>query len=178
MRDAPAVVLSDGDESSGLATMLAELLEANLRDFRGRRRVATLVRGDVVLTAADRAMSVTLSFGPDVIAVRDGAEPGAAEVAAPWLSMARVCSGTVSPFTAWRAGELEVHRLRGTPIIAGASFVLSVPRSFYDAADGVSGTGRRWSSPRTQAALVVVAAAVLGGGVVLWRRRARRIVRR
>jgi hypothetical protein len=133
----PAVVLADGDSASGMAMMLADLLESNVRDFPSRRRVATMVRGEVVFTAADRDVSVTLAFGPGSIEIRNGALPGAPVIAAPWLAMTKVCSGTLSPWVAWREGQLKVDNLRRAPLAAAASsWALSVPASFYEQADG------------------------------------------
>jgi hypothetical protein len=134
---APAVVLADGDGASGMAMMLADLLESNVRDFPSRRRVATLARGEVVFTAADRDLSVTLAFGPGSIEIRDGAQPGAPVIAAPWLAMTKVCSGTLSPWVAWRDKQLTVDNLFRAPLAAAASsWALSVPPSFYEQAGG------------------------------------------
>jgi hypothetical protein len=130
-RQPPAVVLLRGDDASGMATMLAGLLEENLRDFPSRRRVAELVRGTVVLTAADRGLSVTLRFVSGAVQVGDGPTPGAPEVAGPWLTMTKLCSGQVSPVRAWRNGELRLDNVLRAPTAAAASFVLSVPSSFY-----------------------------------------------
>lgn len=114
-----------------MAAMLGGLLEENLRDFPSRRRVADRVRGEVVITAADRNLSVTLSFQPGLVQVRDGTVVGAPRVAGPWLTMTKLCSGQISPVHAWRAGELRLDNPRRAPRAAAASFVLSVPSTFY-----------------------------------------------
>ncbi|MEI8239194.1 MAG: hypothetical protein WCI22_07195 [Actinomycetota bacterium] len=131
----PAVALADDDAASGMAAMLADLLTSNVHDFRSRRVVARAARGVVVFTAADRQLSVTLLFAKRTIEVRDGVTPGAATVAAPWLVMAKVCSGTMSPWRAWRDGDLKISGKRVSPVAAAASWALSVPSSFYDEAD-------------------------------------------
>lgn len=147
---APEVVLEDGDEASGMATMIAGLLADNLRDFPGRARVARRTRGSLVLNAADRGMSITLSFGPSGIAVSDGAKSGAPVMAGPWLTMSRVCSGQTMPLKAMADRELKVTWGRSMWVVPAAGFVLSVPASFYE--DDDSAGKRR---------LVVVAALVV-----------------
>ena len=82
---APEVVLPAGDEASGLATMLADLLRDNMKDYPGRARVAALARGAVVMTASDRDISVTLSFRGREVVVTDGTASGAPVIAGPWL---------------------------------------------------------------------------------------------
>ncbi len=173
---APAVLLVDGDDASGMAIMLADLLEANLREFPGRRRVAAVARGEVVFEAADRGIAVTLTFVPGAVEVRNGSAPGVSVVAAPWLSMAQICSGSVSPWAAWRCGDLTVSGMRHAPAIAAASFALSVPQSFYEAAEGRAAGGqaelaRRSWKPFAGVAVTVVVVCVL-------RRRGRRRRRR
>lgn len=112
--------------------MLADLLRDNLRDFPGRARVAARTRGELVLTASDRELSITLAFGPDEIRVTDGAVPGASSMAGSWLAMSRVCSGRISPLRAIVDRELKLGRGRQLSVVPAGGFVLSVPASFYD----------------------------------------------
>ena len=127
-----SVRLADGDRASGLACMLASLLEDNLRDFRTRAFVARLTRGDVVLLASDSDIAVTLSFRPGEVVIGDGPQPGAPVLAGKWLDMAKLCSGRRSPFAAMTSGELRLTPGRKLRAVAGAGFALSVPKSFYD----------------------------------------------
>lgn len=131
----PQVVLRDGDDASGMATLLADLLGDNLSDFPGRARVAARTRGSLVLTAADRELSITISFGHGAIEVADGAAPGAPSMTGPWLAMSRVCSGRISPLRALIDRELTVRPGRHIGIIAAGGYVLSVPASFYGDVD-------------------------------------------
>jgi hypothetical protein len=127
-----SVRLVAGENASGLACMLASLLQDNLRDFRSRSLVARLTRGDVVLLASDRDLAVTLSFRPGEILVEDGAAPGAPVLAGEWLDMAKLCSGQRSLIAAVTSGELRVTPGRGMLAAAGAGLAMSVPKSFYE----------------------------------------------
>lgn len=168
-RPAPAVELSDGDDASGMAIMIADLLADNLRDYRGRARVAALLRGSVVLTAADRDLSITLTFGRAGVSVADGAAAGAAAMAGPWLAMSRVCSGRMSPLEAVARRELTVTSGRSLWALPAAGWVLSVPAAYYlDAAQRADLAHRR--RMRLAAGLVVVAS-LSAMAVVLGRRR-------
>jgi hypothetical protein len=170
----PEVVLVGGDDASGMASMLADLLTDNLRDFPGRARVAARTRGSVVLSAADHELDVTLSFGGGRVEVRDGAADGVTTVSGPWLTMAKLCSGQVSPVRAVRLGELDVRRGRHLPTAAAAGYVLSVPESFYAGRDETARRTGRTVSPAVVAAGVAVVGVCCVVGITVARRRRRR----
>lgn len=167
--DAPSVVYADGDDASGMATMLGGLLEDNLRDYPARARVAGIARGDVVLTASDRDISVTVSFRGGEVVVSNGPAAHAAALAGPWLEMAKLCSGQVNPARALARRDLSIDPRGRLDAVAAAGYVLSVPASFYAAGDpeALAAIGRR--RRRTAVAVLVV-----GVAVVLYRRRHRR----
>lgn len=170
----PEVVLVDGDDASGLASMLADLMTDNLRDFPGRARVAARARGSVVMRAADHDLDVTLTFLPGRVEIRDGAAEGTATVAGPWLAMAQLCSGQTSPLAAWRSHDLELTRGRGLTTAAAAGYVLSVPASFYEQADGTTTeTGASIRRTVTIVALSVGAGVAVAGVAIVIRRRRR-----
>ncbi len=150
----PCLVLLDGEQASELAVMVGGLMEENLRDFPSRQRVAARVRGAVVLTASDRDASVTLRFGPGVIEVLDGTEPGAPIISGPWLTLTQTCSGQGSPLQAWRRGELRVQNHLNASLAAVVLFVLSMPASFYGEA-------------RNRRSLVSLAVGAVGLGAVV-----------
>jgi len=128
----PGVVVPAGDDASGLATMLADLLRDNMKDFPARARAAGLARGDVVMCASDREVSVTLSFSGKEVVVTDGAMPGAPVIRGAWLDMAKLCSGQISPVRAVLQRRIEITpSAHGLTALAGASYALSVPSSFY-----------------------------------------------
>lgn len=128
----PVVVRGWDGEPSGMAEMLAELLEDNLRDFASRAVVASVVRGPVVLKAAGRDVSVGLVFEGSSVEVVDGPVEDAPEVVGDWSTLAAVCSGRRSPLAALARGELELRGVRHVLRSAACGFVLSVPRSFYE----------------------------------------------
>ncbi|HET9729660.1 MAG TPA: hypothetical protein VFR41_09585 [Acidimicrobiia bacterium] len=164
-----AVKLAAGDDASGLACMLAALLEDNLRDFRGRSFVARHTRGDVVLLASDRDIAVTLSFQPGEIRVVEGAIADVPVVAGDWLALTKVCSGQRSPVAAVVARDLRVKPGRGLRAAAGAGFALSVPKSFYE--EDRDALARR--RHRAIVASAIVGTALAGVFFVAIRRRAR-----
>ena len=136
---APEVVLTAGDEASGLATMLADLLRDNMKDFPGRGRAAGLARGEVVMCASDRGASVTLAFRGREVVVTDGAVPGAPVVAGAWLELAKLCSGQLSPVKAVTQKLLKITpAAHGLTALAGAGYALSVPPEFYGDAEAVA----------------------------------------
>ncbi|MCC7078449.1 MAG: hypothetical protein IT198_15105 [Acidimicrobiia bacterium] len=159
----PAVRLEAGDDASGFACMIGDLLADNLRDYAGRRRVASRARGDVVLTATDKTAEITLSFGPDEIVVREGRVADSAVLAGPWVEMAKLCSGRLNPLKALASGTIDVDMGRHPALVAATGFVLSVPPSYY------GDTSRRRNVTIGIAVAVGVGAAVTG--VVVWRRR-------
>lgn len=127
----PSVRLVAGDDASGMATMLGEVLADNMRDYPGRARAAQLVRGPVVMTASDRDRSVTVHFGGDEISIAEGTVDGAPCIFGPWLDLAQLCSGQLSPLQAVREKRLEISHMRRIDLLAAAGYVLSVPASYY-----------------------------------------------
>ncbi len=167
----PDVVLTNGDDASGMASMLAGLLEDNVRDFPGRARIASNARGSVVMRADDRDTAVTVSFGPGRVEISDGAAPGVTEIAGEWLAMAGLCSGQLSPIKAVKDKELTIKPGKHLPAAAVAGYVLSVPEAFY-AEDGDAAKAR---AATNQKIAIGVGGAVAGLIVVLViRRRIRR----
>ncbi len=128
----PTVTVVGGEQASGFASMLAEVLAANVADYHGRAWVASRARGSVVLAASDRDVAVTITFGRSDITIADGSIPGIPFLAGPWLTMADLCSGGVSPVRAIVRRELHVGPTTRLDTLAAAGFVLSVPTSYYD----------------------------------------------
>ena len=158
----PEVRLGAGDEdASGLACMVASLLEDNVRDFRSRAVAARFTRGDVVLRTSDSDMAVTLSFRPGQVVVEEGPRAGATVVEGEWIHMAALCSGQRSALAALASGELRLRRGRGLRAAAGAGLALAVPPSFYGSDD------RWWRRHRAGVAVALLACATI---TMAWRR--------
>lgn len=127
----PEVVLAAGESASGLAYMVARLLEDNVRDFPTRVLAAVCTRGDVVLRTTDADTAVTVSFRTGEVVVDDGPKSGATVMAGEWLHLAEVCSGSRSVLGALARGDLRLQRGDGWRAAVGAGLALSVPGSFY-----------------------------------------------
>lgn len=156
MTAAPTVRLADGDSASGLAAMIGDLVADNVRDFKGRRRVASRTRGEVALRAADRDVAITLSFGDGEVVIAEGVTDEAPVLSGPWLTMAQMCSGQLSPVKALATKQLHVSDMHNPARIAAVGFVLSVPESFYE--PELVAQRRRRALLWTLAATVVVVA--------------------
>jgi len=152
----PSVRLAAGDDASGMANMLGELLADNLRDYPARARVAKVVRGPVVMTAADRDRSVTVRFSGKEIVVDEGVIDGAPCITGQWLDLAKLCSGQLSPFKAVVERRLGVEHLRRADLLAATGFVMSVPASYYGDAPRVA----RWQIIVSVLAVLLVAVVV------------------
>lgn len=125
----PDVAVEAGGEASGMASMVAELLRANLADSRARARLARRARGRVVLLASDRNLGVTIAFDEEGITVTGESATPAPTLAGGWLEMAAVCAGSRSPVGALVRRELHLTVRRPVMLLATAGFVLKVPRS-------------------------------------------------
>lgn len=165
----PNVIFADGDDASGMAMMLGGLLEENLRDYPGRARVTSLARGDVVLTASDRDVSVTLSLKGNEVVVANGKLEGAAVLAGPWLEMAKLCSGQANPFSAVARRELTIEFGGRLDAMAAAGYALSIPSSFYQDDDEAEASQKHHR--RVAIAVVAVTGTVVVVGLVRRRRR-------
>lgn len=156
----PAVTLAAGDEASGMAVMLGDLLADNLRDYPARARVARMVRGPVVMTAADHDRSITVRFSGPRIMIEEGAASGAPAMAGPWLDLAKICSGGLSPLQAIKEHRIEVHNLRRPDLLAAAGFVMSVPASYY-ASDEEAARARRQRLVIMMVIAIVIAVTII-----------------
>jgi len=112
-----------------MASMVAELLRANLADSRARARMARRARGSAVLMMSDRDLGVTVTFGPGVIVVSGSAVGAVPVLSGGWLEMAAVCSGTRSPLRALLRREIRVTVRRPVSVLATIAFTLNVPRA-------------------------------------------------
>jgi hypothetical protein len=78
MQAGPVTVrLAGAEESSGLAMMLSQYLEQNLRDFPEKSEQAVRIRGRLALEATEGDVGVTLDFRGGKIEIADGCAPDA-----------------------------------------------------------------------------------------------------
>jgi hypothetical protein len=125
----PEVAVEPGSEAAGMASMVAELLRANLADSPVRARVARRARGSAVLMMSDRDLGVMVTFGAGVIVVSGSAVGAVPALSGGWLEMAAVCTGTRSPLRALLRREITVTVRRPVSVLATIAFTLNVPRS-------------------------------------------------
>lgn len=131
LRTPPLVVAEEEGEAAGMASMVADLIEANMAESLRRARAAAGTQGSVVLCADDQALAVTVSFGRERVSVVGSSLEGAAVLAGSWTDMARVCSGRCSPARAVLRRKLRVQLRRPLRPLLVAAYVLKVPRSTY-----------------------------------------------
>lgn len=161
----PAVIVQGGEEASGMARMIAGLLEDNMRDFPSRRRAAGAARGAVVLEAADRGIAVTVLFGRGEVIVADGAAPRAPVVAGDWLDLAQLCSGQGSFAGALVHRQVRVRWGRSMWMLPAVTVALSVPRSFYEP-DESAARRSKWLRALSVTAAVIAYGVIVLGSVV------------
>jgi hypothetical protein len=113
-----------------------------------------------------------VSFRGNEVVIANGAADHAPVLAGPWLEMAKLCSGQVSPLKAIARRDLTITPTARLDTVAAAGYVLSIPLSFYGDEAAIA-----QQQQRRRAIAIGVAVAV----VLLYlrhRRRARRARRR
>jgi putative sterol carrier protein len=104
----------DADATSGLASIVQQLLEQQLADSTQRRARASRLRGRIRLTATDYDTTVTVDFRGDEIAISDGsAGPLDATIAGPYQSLTKLLQGRSNPLLEHLRGRLKVTSRMG-----------------------------------------------------------------
>jgi predicted lipid carrier protein YhbT len=146
------VVLSGGEQASGLADMLHQFIEQTLAASpRKARRLAGRV---VFRSAEDADVAVRITFAGDRIELRDVGAPDAedAVVSADFLTIAHLASGQESPFRLLAQRKLRVRfSVRQVP------FMLRMLRFMKVELETPRAAWQRWLWP--------AAGAVIAGGV-------------
>jgi hypothetical protein len=153
------VVLENGEEASGLADMLRQLIEQTLAESARKRRQARGLRGEAVFRAAeDEEVCVHIVFRGDRIELRDASgvgASGAAAITADFLTIAHLTTGQESPFAL-----LARRKLRARFSLRQLPFLLNLLR-LLRTADRDGETARaRW--------LWIAAAAGAGAAALCW----------
>lgn len=107
---APARIEVRLDEAaeSGLANMMAQLLRQNLEEDARKRRLASRLRGRLVVTATDHEVTVTVDFAPAGIEILDGrVGPVDATISGPQARLTKLLSGEASPLWEHLRGRLH-----------------------------------------------------------------------
>lgn len=148
------VVLTGGEDVSGLADMLHQFIEQTLAASPRKVRQARRLAGHAVFRSAeDETLCVGITFAGERIELRDGGTPDAADamITADFLTIAHLTSGQESPFRLLAQRKLKVRFS-----VFQIPFLLRMLR-FMQIDTGP--TLGRWLWP--------VAAAVVGG-IVYW----------
>ena len=115
------VVLTGGEEASGLADMLHQFLEQTLAESPRKVRQARRLSGHAVFRSAeDEELSVCITFAGDRIELRDGAATAltAPSITADFLTIAHLTAGQESPFRLLAQRKLRARfALRDVPFL-------------------------------------------------------------
>jgi hypothetical protein len=103
-------VVYRGEEPSGLASMVGELIDQNLE--RDPTRLRLLRSSSATITVPDADVAITVRTGPGEVEIRDGADPGAQ--LAITADSERLLSLTAAPL---RFGLPDVFDARGRAVL-------------------------------------------------------------
>ena len=146
------VVLTGGENVSGLADMLHQFIEQTLSDSPRKVRQARRLAGHAVFRAAeDETLCVGITFAGERIELHDGGTADAADamITADFLTIAHLTSGQESPYRLLAQRKLKVRfSLLQVPFLLGMLRFMQI---------GAGTTPARWLWP--------VAAAVVGAAI-------------
>ena len=151
------VVLSGGEDVSGLADMLHQFIEQTLAESPRKTRQARRLSGHAVFRSAeDEELCVRVSFTGERIELQDGAaaHPGEASITADFLSIAHLTTGQESPF-----GLLARRKLKVRFSVLQVAFLLGMLRFMRIASERRRAAWVRWTWP---------AAAAAAAGAIYW----------
>ena len=106
------VILTAGEDASGLADMLQQFIEQTLADSPRKVRQARRLAGHAVFRAAeDEALCVGITFAGERIELQDCSTPAAADamITADFLTIAHLTSGQESPFRLLAQRKMRVR---------------------------------------------------------------------
>jgi hypothetical protein len=151
------VILTGGEDVSGLADMLHQFIEQTLADSPRKVQQARRLAGHAVFRSAeDEELCVRITFAGDRIELRDGGTPrrGEAMVTADFLTIAHLTSGQESPFRLLAQRKLRVR----FPVLQLA-FLLRLLRFMQIESAQPRTAWSRWTWP---------AAAAAAAGALYW----------
>jgi hypothetical protein len=161
--DRVKVVIAEGNEPSGLASMLAQYFEQNIRDFQRKSDQAKRINGTLAVEAVEGDVAVTINFKGEEIEIRDGGDSGADMfVRGGIFSINELATGAPGAFKKILSGELTIRSAWKHPLFAfRVARFMSMPAELK-AGDGSTTIPLRWK-------LVICAggAAALGAAAYL-----------
>ncbi|UCD56062.1 MAG: hypothetical protein JSV16_09420 [Candidatus Hydrogenedentota bacterium] len=117
--DRVKITIKGADEPSGLALMLSQYLEQNIRDFAKKNVQAMKIRGTLALEATEGNVGVTLSFKGREIEIADGcASDAKMSVRGGIFSLTELATGGTDALKKVGRGELKLHSAWRHPIFA------------------------------------------------------------
>ena len=117
--DPVRVTLAATGEPSGLAMMLAQYFEQNLRDCPQKRHQAERIRGTLGIVAREGDVGVTVQFMGGEIRITDGSAPDAhLSVYGGIFSLTELATGGVGAMRKLAQGELTVRAAWKHPLFA------------------------------------------------------------
>lgn len=113
------ISLAGGEESSGLAAMLSQYFDQNLRDFPRKRRQAQKISGKLSVEALEGGVEVTITFSNGEIEIADGSAPDAKmNVRGGIFSLTELATGGTGALGRILQGKLRVRAAWRHPIFA------------------------------------------------------------
>lgn len=127
--DRVKVTLAGPGEPSGLATMLSQYFEQNIRDFSRKSDQARRIRGKLAVEAVEGDVAITIHFKGDEIEIRAGADGDADMfVRGGIFSITELATGAPGAARKILGGELKVRSAWKHPIFAlRAAGFMSLP---------------------------------------------------
>ncbi|RJP68047.1 MAG: hypothetical protein C4532_13500 [Candidatus Abyssobacteria bacterium SURF_17] len=132
-------------EPSGLAMMLAQYFEQNIRDFPRKNEQASRIRGALAIRALEGDVNVTLRFKNGEIEILDGrADDAKVLICGGIFSLTELATGGASALRKFATGELKTHSAWKHPLLMfRVGRFMSLPAEMRAPGEGKART-RRW----------------------------------
>ncbi len=117
--DRVKVVFAQGGEPSGLASMLAQYFEQNIRDFQRKSDQAMRINGKLAVEAAEGVVAVTVSFKGEEIEICEGCDTDAdMSVRGEIFSITELATGAPGAAKKILSGRLKIRSAWKHPLFA------------------------------------------------------------
>jgi hypothetical protein len=144
--DRVKVVFAESDEPSGLASMLAQYFEQNIRDFQRKSDQAVGIKGKLAVEAIEGDVAVTINFKGEEIEIRDGGDTGADMfVRGGIFSINELAMGAPGAFKKILGGELKIRSAWKHPLFAlRVARFMSMPAELKTNGGSLAAIPLRW----------------------------------